>query len=346
MKKVLVGVAVAALLSAAGCAGSAARAKGSSAVLRLGIFPNLTHAPGLVGIANGTFTKDLAPTKVKIQQFNSGSEASNALLAGSIDATYIGPGPTVSLFLKSGGKIAVVSGATQGGASFVVRTGAGINAPADLHNKKIASPATGNTQNIALRVFLRAHGLKAKDQGGDVSIVPLDSNSTVVQLFQSKQVDGAWMPEPYASLLVSMGLGTTFVDERALWPGGKFVTTNLLVSTGYMGAHPDVVKKLVKANVDAIQFIQQNAAQAQTMANDQIAKLGGKSLDPTVLSKAWSEMTFSWDPAATSLQKNAQESFSLGFITQDPTNILDVYKLEDLNAILSSLGLPAVSVTG
>ena len=345
MRRLMVGLVLAALAGSA-CASSAARGQGSSSVVRLGVFPNLTHAPGLIGIANGIFDRDLAPTKVKVTPFNSGSEASNALLAGSIDATYIGPGPTVSLFLKSGGKVAVVSGATQGGASFVVRTDAGITGPNDLHGKNIADPGTGNTQDVALRTYLHGHGLKAKDEGGDVTVTPLESNSQVVQLFQQKQVDGAWMPEPYASLLTSMNLGTTLVDERTLWPGGKFVTTNLLVSTDYMSAHPDVVKKLVQANVEAIDFITQDESQAQTVGNTELAKLGGKSLEAGVLSEAWSEMTFSWDPAAASLQRNAQDSYALKYITQAPTNILDVYKLDDLNAILQSLGRPAVSVTG
>ena len=314
-------------------------------MLRLGVFPNLTHAPDLVGEANGIFTKDLAPTKVQVTPFNSGSEASNALLGGSIDATYIGPGPTVSAFLKSGGKVAVVSGATQGGASFVVRTGAGITSAADLHGKTIAAPGVGNTQDVALRTWLHAHGLKTKDEGGDVTIANLDSNSTVVQLFQQKQADGAWMPEPYASILTSMGLATTFVDERTLWPGGKFVTVDLLVATGYLQAHPDVVQRLVQANVDAITYINQNPIQAQAIANTEVAKLGGKSLPSDVLARAWSEMTFSWDPAASSLQKNAQESFALKYIDSDPTNILSVYKLDDLNAILQRMGQPQVSVT-
>src|SRR5438093_7722336 len=118
-------------LVATGCASSAARAKGSDTVLRLGIFPNLTHAPGLVGIADGTFDRDLAPTRLEVKVFNSGSEAGTALLAGAIDATYIGPGPTVKLFLSSG-KVAVVSGVAQGGAAFVVRNGSGISSAKDL----------------------------------------------------------------------------------------------------------------------------------------------------------------------------------------------------------------------
>jgi NitT/TauT family transport system substrate-binding protein len=341
MKRIATMIVLAALL-ATGCASSVARAKGSSAVLRLGIFPNLTHAPGLIAIADGTFTKDLAPTKLEVKAFNSGSEASTALLAGAIDATYIGPGPTVKLFIKSG-HVAVVSGVAEGGASFIVRKGSGIASANDLAGKKIADPGIGNTQDVALRTWLHGHGLKAKDEGGSVTVVPLESNSQSLQLFQTNQIDGAWLPEPYVSLLTSKGLATVFVDERTLWPGGKFLTTNLLVSTVYMQAHPSVVRNLVRANVEAIQSIRQDPNRAMATANAQIVKLGGKELTPTVLSSAWQEMTFTWDPLASSLKKNAQDTFALGDLSKDPVNILSVYKLDDLNAALQSLGLPAVA---
>lgn len=343
MKRTISFIALVGLV-AAGCVSSAARAKGTEGVLRLGVFPNLTHAPGLIGIANGIFDRDLAPTKLQVKVFNSGSEAGTALLAGAIDATYIGPGPTVKLFLTSG-KVAVVSGATLGGAAFVVRTGAGITSPKDLPGKKIADPGIGNTQDVALRTWLHAHGLKATDEGGSVTIVPLETNSQALQLFESEQVDGAWLPEPYVSLLTSKGLATVFVNESSLWPGGKFLTTNLLVSSGYLQAHPDVVKKLVKANVEAIQSINHHSSTAAATANSELAKLGGKALPADVLASAWKEMTFTWDPLASSLQKNAQETHSLGALKDDPGTILNVYKLDDLNEVLQSMGLSTVSAT-
>lgn len=342
MKKALGALALVALV-ATGCASAAAKSKGSAGTLRLGVFPNLTHAPALVGLANGLLQKDLGSTKLKVVPFTSGSEASNALLAGSIDASYIGPGPTVSLFIKSG-KVAVISGAAQGGASLVVRTGVTISSPADFAGKKIADPGIGNTQDVALRTWLHGNGLRAKDEGGNVTIVPLTKNSDSVQLMQQKQIDGAWLPEPYPSLLIAQGLAIRYLDEKTLWPGGRFVTTNLLVSSGYLSAHPDVVKNLVKGNVDSIRFIQQNASQAAGLANQELTTLGGKSLDPGVLQAAWSEITFSWDPVASSLVANAQHEQALGYIDSVPSNLTSIYKLSDLNSILTSIGQPAVSV--
>jgi len=296
-----------------------------------------------VGIAQGILQKNLGSTKLKVVPFNSGSEASNALLAGSIDATYIGPGPTVSLFIKSG-KVAVVSGAAEGGASLVVRDGVTIASPNDFAGKKIADPGTGNTQDVALRTWLNQNGLKAKDEGGNVTIVPLEKNSDSVQLIQQKQIDAAWVPEPYPSLLISLGLATRYLDEKTLWPGGKFLTTNLLVATGYLSAHPDVVKNLVQGNVDSIGWIQQHSSQAATVANTELEKLGGKSLKPSVLRSAWSEIGFTWDPLSTSLEANAQHSRSLGYIDSVPSNLLSIYKLTDLNTILKSMGQPIIRV--
>ena len=345
MKRLVIGIAIVGLIAGA-CNSSTTKAQGSSDEIRLGVFPNLTHSPGLIGITQGILDKDLAPTKVKIVPFTSGSEASSALASGSIDASYVGPNPAVSIFEKTNGQFVIVSGATLGGAALVVRNGSGITTPADLKGKKVADPGIGNTQDVALRTWLHEHGLKATDEGGDVTVVPLSSNSDSITLMQNKQIDAAWQPEPYVSLLVSENLGHVFVNEASLWPGGKFSTTNLLVSKTYMSAHPSVVKKLVQANVDSIQYIQQNSQAAAAAANTEVATLGGKSLDSSALSRAWAEMTFTWDPDTSSITTDAQRAYALKDISTNPTNISSLYDLSDLNAILQSKGLPTVQVSG
>ena len=345
MKRLVIGIVTLGVLAGA-CSSSATKSQGSSDVLRLGVFPNLTHSPGLIGITQGILDKDLAPTKVKIVPFTSGSEASSALASGSIDASYIGPNPAVSIWTKTNGQFVIVSGATLGGAAFVVRNGSGISSPSDLAGKKIADPGIGNTQDVALRTWLHEHGLKATDEGGTVTVVPLSSNSDSITLMQNKQIDGAWQPEPYVSLLVSQNLGHVFVNEASLWPGGKFSTTNLLVSKSYMSAHADVVKRLVQANVDSIQYIQKNPQAAATAANTEIAKLGGKSLDSAALTRAWGEMTFTWDPDTSSITTDAQRAYALKDIDANPSNISSLYDLTDLNAILQSKGLSPVQVSG
>ncbi len=341
MKKLVLGVATVTLV-AVGCASSSSKAQGSSDVLRLGVFPNLTHAPAYVALGEGIFEDVLAPTRVDVTYFNSGSDAGTALLSGSIDATYIGPGPSASLFLQTG-EVAVVSGAVSGGASFVVRKGAGIASPNDLHGKKIAVPGIGNTQDVALRTWLHEHGLKAKDEGGDVSVAAVD-NPELFQIFRAGQVDGAWEPEPWPSYLIAQGVAEPFVDEASLWPDGQFVVTNLLVNTTYMEAHPDVVRRLVEANVRAIRAIRADPAETKASAQAGLIRAGAPSLDHAVVDAAWDKLTFTWDPLAATLQKGAENAYALGYLEQDPKDILGIYRLEDLNAVLEDLGEPLVEV--
>jgi NitT/TauT family transport system substrate-binding protein len=331
-------------LASAGCASSAARARGSADVLRLGIFPNLTHAPGHVAIGSGILQRKLrGATELKVTVFNSGSDAGNALLAGSIDATYIGPGPATSLFLSSSGKVAIVSGAAAGGAALVVRKGTGIASAEDLRGKKVAVPGIGNTQDVALRTWLHQQGLKAQDEGGDVAVVPVD-NPELRQLFQSDELHAAWEPEPWPSLLVGEGLADVLIDEATLWPNGEFVTTQLLVSTTYLQAHPVIVERLVAANVEALQLIEDDPERAKSIARTELAEAGAPTLPPNVLDQAWGKLTFTSDPIPASLEKGARDAFDLGYLEEEPTSILDIYRLDSLNGILRRQGLPAVEV--
>ena len=341
MRRLVVPLALVVLLVPA-CASSDARARGSADVLRLGVFPTLTHAPAHVGLGTGIFAETLAPTRVEVHPFNSGTEAGVALLSGSIDASYMGPWPTASLFLRSG-KVAVVSGVTVGGASLVVRRGAGIAVPDDLHGKRIAVPSVGNTQDIALRTWLREQGLMATDEGGDVSITDVDS-SQLLQLFRSGRVDGAWVPEPFPTYLVAEGVADVLVDEADLWPPGEFVSANLVVSTTYMDAHPDVVRRLVQANVDAIRFAQAQPLRAQAISERRLVWAGAPPMDAAVIADAWAKLTFTWEPVPVSMVEVANDAHALGVLEEPPDGILGVYRLDPLNQVLDDEGLPPVEV--
>jgi NitT/TauT family transport system substrate-binding protein len=341
MKRTMAALTLAALMTS-GCASSSAKAKGSASVLRLGVFPNLTHAPALVAIATGILDRDLTPTRAKVTVFNSGSQAGQALLSGSLDATYIGPVPSASLF-EQGGDVAIVSGAVQNGASLVVRSGSGIGTASNLGGKKVAVPGVGNTQDIALRTWLHQNGLKTKDEGGTVAVVAID-NPELPQVFQAKQVDAAWEPEPWPSVLESQSLATRLVDEASLWPGGAFPTTSLLVSKGYLSAHPDVVRRLVQTNVDAIRYITDNPDKAKELANQQLRKIGGPDLAAAVLDEAWGRLRFSYDPLAAAVEQYATNAWKAGIFDTKPGNLAAMFALGDLNAILNEKGLPPVNV--
>ena len=310
--------------------------------LRLGYFPNITHATALVGVGKGIFKEHLAPNvTLETSTFNSGTEASEALFADAIDMTYIGPNPAINAYAKSNGEaVRVISGATSGGAFLVVKPD--INGPADLKGKKLATPSLGNTQDVALRSWLKENGLSADEAGGgDVSIAPQD-NSQTLQTFISGDIQGAWVPEPWATRLVQEGGGKVLVDERDLWPDGKYVTTHVMVATKFLNDHPDVVKQFLEGQVAANDWVNQNGAEAQTVANDEIGKITGKPLKPEVIAAAWPNLTFTNDPIASSLITSAKDAVDVGLL-KPVDNLQGIYDLTLLNQVLSEADQPEVS---
>jgi sulfonate transport system substrate-binding protein len=347
MRRMLLTAGVAAVtLMAAGCASSNATAgstSGSSPVtLRLGFLANITHEPALVGLAKGYFTKDLGKNvTLKTTVFSTGTEETTALLAGQLDAAYVGPNPAINAWQKSNGTaIKIISGAASGGASLVVKKG--ITSASQLKGKSLATPSLGNTQDVALRYWLKQHGLNTTPTGGgDVAIKPIKPNSAAVLEFASGQIDGGWEPEPYATEMVLDG-GTRLVNEGSLWPGGKFVTTNLVVTQSFLKAHPSTVNGLLKGQIQANSYINANGTAAASVANAELTKLLGKGVKPNVLSAALPYLHFTNDPIASSLQTDAQHAVAVGLLSP-VKNLPGIYDLGPLNALLKAAGQPQVS---
>jgi sulfonate transport system substrate-binding protein len=323
--------------SAAAITEAPTTASSEPVTLRLGYFSNVTHATALVGVGKGIFKEHLAPNvTLETSTFNSGTEASEALFADAIDMTYIGPNPAINAYAKSNGEaVRVISGATSGGAFLVVKPD--INGAADLKGKKLATPSLGNTQDVALRSWLEQNGLTADEAGGgDVSIAPQD-NSQTLQTFISGDIWGAWVPEPWATRLVQEGGGKVLVDERDLWPNGEYVTTHLMVATKFLKDHPDVVQQFLEGQVAANDWVNQNSAEAQTVANDELGKITGKPLKPEVIAAAWPNLTFTDDPIASSLIKSAQDAVDVGLL-KPVDNLKGIYDLSLLNEVLKANG--------
>ena len=309
--------------------------------LRLGYFPNLTHASALVGVSKGFFASALGSNvTIETHTFNAGGDAVTAILSGSIDATFVGPNPTTNAFVQSHGEaVRVIAGAASGGALLVVK--ASITSPSQLKGKKIADPQLGGTQDVALRWYLKGQGFKTDTAGGgDVNILPQD-NSVTLNAFKQGQVDGAWLPEPWASRLIVEGGARVLVDERDLWPGGQFVTTNLMVSKQFLDTHPKRVKALIEGLYQATQYINSDPAGAQAVTNDAVARITGKKLAAGVVAAAWPHMTFTLDPLAATLKASAEHAHSLGLLPD--ANVSGLYDLTLLNQVLAEHGQPAVS---
>lgn len=323
------------------CASSGASLGGSEAVtVRLGYFPNITHATAIVGVQKGIFANALGPNvRLDTKVFNAGPAAVEAIFSDGIDATYVGSNPAINAFTRSNGEaIRIVSGATSGGASLVVKPS--IKNVEDLRGKKIASPQVGNTQDVALRAWLASKGFKTNLEGaGDVSVVPQE-NATTLETFKAGIVDGAWAPEPWASRFVLEGGGKVLVDERDLWPSGRYVTTQLVVRTEFLRKHRDVVVALLRGQVAANDFVNRDAAQAKQIVTAAIKKITGKSLSPAVVDRAWKNLAFTNDPIATSLSKSALAARALGFITS--ADLTGIYDLSPLNEALREAKQPEV----
>jgi len=343
------GVTAAALL-AAGCGSSGSTgSSGATAdsagpvTLRLGFLANITHASALVGVKEGFFKKDLGNgVMLKLTPFSSGTQEGTALLAGQLDAAYVGPNPAIKAWQTSGGKlIKIISGAASGGAELVVKSG--ITSAAQLKGQSLATPSLGNTQDVALRYWLKQHGLNTTPAGGgDLAIKPIAPNSAAVLAFSSKQIAGGWEPAPYDTEMVQAG-GHVLVNEASLWPHGQFVTTNLVVTQAFLAAHPGVVNGLLKGQIQANDFINNNKAAAEQAANTELATVNsGKNLKPSVISAAFAQITFTNDPIASSLASDAQHAVSVGLL-KPVSNLSALYDLSPLNKLLQAAGDPQVS---
>jgi NitT/TauT family transport system substrate-binding protein len=312
-----------------------------STLIRLGYFPNLTHAQALFARANNQFeaTNDL---KIQWTAFNAGPSAIEALFSDAIDMTFVGPNPAINGYLKSkGAKFVIIAGAASGGAALVVRTNAGIQSATDFNGKIIATPQLGNTQDVAARSWFARQGYRLKEKGGSLALVPL-SNPDQLTMFRKKQIDGAWTVEPWVSRLEIEGGGKLFLEEKTLWPEGRYVTTHLIVSRDFLARNRELVKKFLIAHVELTQAINADKAAAAKALNSQLKIETGKAMAEAVVNSAMSRVEFTWDPISSSLYQCAAAAHQVGFIRTQP-NLDKVYDLSLLEEVLKEKNLPPLA---
>jgi NitT/TauT family transport system substrate-binding protein len=343
---VLIAAAALTACSRADSGGSSAPAaanQGPAAELRLGYFPNITHAPALIGLDKGFFAKELGSTKLVTQQFNAGPPEVSALLGGSLDAAFIGSSPAINAFDQSkGATVRLIAGSTSGGAQLVVKPG--ITTPEQLKGQTIATPQLANTQDVSLKKWLKGKNL-AIGAGPDAVTVQNLANPRTLDLFKSGQVAGGWLPEPWSSQLVVQAGATVLVDEKTLWPNGQFPTTVLIVRTEFLEQHPDTVDALLRGEQQAIDFAASNPADAKTVTNAAIKRLTGSTLNQAVLDRAFSELSFGLDPLASTFPQLAQDSVTAG-VAPAATDLNGFLDLTELNKVLQASGKPTVDAAG
>ncbi|MEU5716847.1 aliphatic sulfonate ABC transporter substrate-binding protein [Streptomyces sp. NPDC020403] len=316
----------------------------SSDTVKIGYFPNLTHATALVGIQKGIIAEELGGTTVKPSTFNAGPSEIEALNAGAIDIGFIGPSPSINGYAKSKGQsLRIIGGSASGGVKLVVNPKK-IRTPEDLKGKRIATPQLGNTQDVAFLNWISEKGWKVDAQSGkgDVSVVRSD-NKVTPDAFKAGSLDGAWVPEPTASKLVAEG-GKVLLDESTLWPDDKFVITNIIVSQKFLSAHPDVVEAVLRGTVNTNKWINAHPDEAKASANTALEKLNGKALSADVLDPAWKSIRVTDDPLAATLQAQADHAVEAGLL--EKPDLAGIYDLKPLNKILKAAGRPAVGDAG
>ncbi|MFR0356350.1 aliphatic sulfonate ABC transporter substrate-binding protein [Streptomyces sediminimaris] len=356
-RRVLAVVAALPLLALAACGyGSQARTDDTAKIaagaektdgldsVRIGYFGNLTHATALVGMEKGFFQKELGATRVRPAVFNAGPSEIEALDSGSLDIGWIGPSPAVNGYVKSGGKsLRIIGGSASGGVKLVVDPEK-IKSLDDVRGKRIATPQLGNTQDVAFLDWAAGRGWKVDAQSGkgDVTVVRTDNRITP-DAFRSGSVDGAWVPEPTASRLVAEG-GRVLLDESSLWPDGKFVITNIVVSQRFLKQHPKAVEAVLRGSVAANKWINAHPDEARTAANRQLAEDSGAALPAAVLDRAWTSIRFTDDPLASTLGTEAEHAVRAGLL--EKPDLKGIYDLTILNKVLDADGASTVGDAG
>ncbi len=325
-------------------AGSACSRKSNDATIRVGYFPNITHAQAVIGMGNGAFATYLGPRiTIKPTLFNAGPSIIEAVFSGDIDIAYVGPSPAINGYVRSGGRaLKVISGAASGGALFVVRPDSSIKKNTDISGKRIATPQLGNTQDIALRGYIRNCGLKPRENGGTVNILPL-RNPDILNLFMRKQIDGAWVPEPWGTRLIKQAGGEIFLDERTLWKDGRFSSTLMIVRTDFLEKHPDWVRRWLAAHVKVTRWINRHPEKARMVVCDRIKELSGINLPKEIIDDAFSRFEITYDPVVPSLFSYAEMAYHAGFLGDQLPDLSRLVDVRLLNEVLRERSLPLVN---
>lgn len=337
-------VALIALTAISGCsrAGTsetpAAESKGAAAEVRLGYFPNVTHAAALIGVEKELFKSGLGSTKLTTQTFNAGPDEVNALLGESLDIGYIGSGPAINAYSKSKGEaVRLIAGATSGGAQLVTKPE--INSVEDLKGKTIATPQLGNTQDVALKKYLAEKGLT-----GQVTVTNVE-NAASLDLFKKGDIAATWSPQPWSARIVAEAGGKVLLDEKTLWEGGSFPTTVVIVRTKFLQEHPETVEAVLKAHVAAIDWAEANPGEAKKTVNAALEKLTSKKLGDKILDAAWDNIELTTDAQAKHFPQLAEDAVTAG-VAKEAADVAGYADFTLLNKVLQAQGKPQVQAAG
>ena len=300
--------------------------------IRVAFFPSIGHIIPIVGLEEKIFEKGIGEEKqIETKLFDSGPQVIESIFSGSIDVAYVGPGPIINGFLKSDGKdIKILSGAASGGASFIIQPNSGLESLENFDGKRIASPQISNSQDVSLRHYLESHGLKSVENGGTVFVLNI-SNPDIYTLFAKGDIDGAWVPEPWATILVQELDGIRLFNEEKLWPNEEFASVLLIVRTEYLENNPETIQKWVESHEKIVIWVNSNPDKSKSLFSSFLIDYMGKSLPTKIIDESFSNITITSDPIKNSVIIFAERADSLGYLGRDGYNLDGIF----YNAVLN-----------
>jgi len=300
--------------------------------IRVAFFPSIGHIIPIVGLEEKIFEKGIGEEKqIETKLFDSGPQVIESIFSGSIDIAYVGPGPIINGFLKSDGKdIKILSGAASGGASFIIQPNSGLESLENFDGKRIASPQISNSQDVSLRHYLESHGLKSVEKGGTVFVLNI-SNPDIYTLFAKGDIDGAWVPEPWATILVEELDGIRLFNEEKLWPNEEFASVLLIVRTEYLENNPETVQKWVESHEKTVTWINSNPNKSKSLFSNFLIDYMGKSLPTKIIDESFSNISITSDPIKNSVIIFAERADSLGYLGRSGYNLDGIF----YNAVLN-----------
>ena len=304
--------------------------------IRIAYFPNIGHAIPIVGMEKGFFEEYLGnQTKIETRVFDSGPQAIESLFANSVDLAYVGPGPAITGYLNSeNNNVQIIAGAASGGASFVVHPESEINFASDFAGKKIAAPQIGNTQDVSLRYYLSENNLKPAEKGGSVIVYNI-SNPDIYTLFVKGDIDGAWVAEPWATILETELYGKRLFHEEELWPDKKFASVLLIANIDYVEKNPEIVSQFLSSHDETAEWIDQNPIETRITFNEFLDSHLGQSLSEEIVDTALSKLEITSNPQSDSVYSFAEKADSLGYLGRNGYDLSGIfyhdsnYNLED-----------------
>jgi len=300
--------------------------------IRIAFFPSIIHAVPIVGMENQTFSENLdTDLDIQVKIFDSGPQVIESIFSNSVDLAYVGPGPVINGYLKSDGKdLKILASAANGGASFVIQKNSGLESIENYSGKRIAAPQISNTQDVSLRHYLAENGLISAEKGGDVFVLNI-SNPDIYTLFAKGDIDGAWVPEPWATMLVEELDGIRLFDENEFWPENKFSSVLLIGRADYIEKNPEIIKKWIDANEKTVKWINDNPTESKKLYNEFLKDYMGKTLPEKIVEESFSNIVITSEPVEKSIHIFAERADSLGYLGRDGYTLDEIFYHETIS---------------